>query len=99
MATENIFLNKCNHDTGPDAMPDTGVYRKGLVETCELYVFALFPVTRHNTELVEAQLWTSRSITHHPAFTAHMHTKWEGGHDGEIFTPPLKIVEAMRHSP
>ena len=56
----------------------------------ELSVFALFPVTRHNKELVEAQPWTSRSITHPPSFTAHMHTQVEGGHNREICTPPLK---------
>ena len=50
-------------------MPDTGVYQMGLVETCKSSVFALLPVTRHNKELVEAQPWTSRSITHPPAFT------------------------------
>ena len=47
-------------------------------------------MTRHNKELVEAQPWTSRSITHPPAFTAHMHTQVEGGHNREIFTPLLK---------
>ena len=67
-----------------------GGIQKGLVETGELSVFALFPVTRHNKELVEAQPWTSRSITHPPAFTAHMHTQVEGGHNREICTPPLK---------
>ena len=60
-------------------MPDSGVYQKGLVETCELSLFALFSVTRHNKELAEAQSWTSRSITHPPAFTAHMHTQVGGG--------------------
>ena len=56
------------------------------METGELSVFASFPVTRHNKdlELVEAQPWTSRSITHPPAFTAHMHTQVEGGHNREI---------------
>ena len=74
---------------------------KGLVETGELSVFALFPVTRHNKELVEAQPWTSRSITHPPAFTAHMHTQVEGGHDREIYTPPLKqeAERATYHAP
>ena len=57
-----------------------GGIQKGLVGTGELSVFALFPVTRHNKELVEAQPWTNRSITHPPAFTAHMHTQVEGGH-------------------
>ena len=78
-----------------------GGIQKGLVETGELSVFALFPVTRHNKELLEAQPWTNRSITHPPAFTAHMHTQVEGGQNREICTPPLKkkIVGAMRHSP
>ena len=67
--------------------------------TGELSVFALFPLTRHNRELVEAQPWTNRSITHPPAFTAHMHTQVEGGHNREICTSPLKKVGAMRHSP
>ena len=34
--------------------------------------------------------WTSRSITHTPAFTAHMHTQVEGGHNRKICTPLLK---------
>ena len=57
-----------------------GGIQKGLVWTGELSVFALSPVTRHNKELVEAQPWTNRSITHPPAFTAHMHTQVDGGH-------------------
>ena len=67
-----------------------GGIQKGLVETGDLSVFALFPVTRHNKELVEAQPWTNRSITHPPAFTAHMHTQVEGGQNREMCTPPLK---------
>ena len=51
--------------------------QKGLVETSELSVFALFAVTRLNKEQVEAQPWTS---THPPSVTAHMHTQVEGGH-------------------
>ena len=58
--------------------------------TGELSVFALFPVTRHNKELVEAQPWTNGSITDPPAFTAHMHTQVEGGQNREICTPSLK---------
>ena len=65
-------------------MPDMGVYQKGLVEKGELSVFALFPVTRHNKELVEAQPWTSRSIPYPAAFTAHMHTQVEGGPAPEL---------------
>ena len=52
----------------------------------------LFPVTKHNKELVEAQPWTNRSITHPPSFTAHMHTQVEGGLNREICTPPLKKI-------
>ena len=66
----------------PPANPKAryGSMQKGLVGTLELSVFALFPVIRHNKEVVEAQPLKSRSITHPPAFTAHMHTQVEGGH-------------------
>ena len=36
--------------------------QKGLVETGELSVFALFPVTRHNKEPVAAQPWTADQL-------------------------------------
>ena len=86
----------------PPAIPHAryGGIQKELVKAGELSVFALFPVIRQNKELVEAQHWTSRSITHPPEFTAQMHTQAEGGHNREMYTPPLKkIVGAMRHSP
>ena len=41
---------------------------------------------------------SNRSITHPPAFTAHMHTQVKGGHNRDINTLPLKIG-AMRYSP
>ena len=56
-----------------------GGIQKGLVETSELSVYELFPMTRHNKELVEAQPCASKSIAHPPAFTAHMHVYTSGG--------------------
>ena len=79
-------------------MLDTGVlvYKKGLV-------FELFPVTRHNKELVEAQPWTSRSIAHPQTFTAHMHTQVEGGRKRDYHITVIYVlrllVGSMRHSP
>ena len=61
-------------------MTDMGIIKKRQAEMWKLSVFALFPVTRHNKELLEAQPWTSRSIIHPPAFSAHMHTQVKGGH-------------------
>ena len=96
-----LVVNTLAYHTGdPGSIPGRGGssekcesiwgVQKGLVGTGELSVFAMFPVTRHNKELVEAQPWTNRSITHPPAFTAHMHTQVEGGQNREICTPPLK---------
>ena len=73
-----------------------GGIQKGLVGTGELSVFALFSVTKHNKELVEAKTWTSRSITNPPAFTVH---KWKEGITGRYVLHPVKIVGTMRHSP
>ena len=60
----------------------------GLVETGELSVFALFHVTRHDKELVEAKPWTSRSITH-PQFSPHtcIH-KWGKAQKGVMYSAP-----------
>ena len=55
-------------------------YTKGTGGDRQIICVCMFPVTRHNKELVEAQPWTSRPITHPPAFTAHMHTQVKGGH-------------------
>ena len=60
----------------PIPMPNTGVYKRDWRRRAN-YLFALFPVTRHNKELVEAQPWTNRSITHPPAFTTHMYSDAE----------------------
>ena len=56
-------------------------YTNGTDGEERINVFSFFfHVVRHNKELLEVQSWTSRSITHPPAFTAHMHTQMEGEH-------------------
>ena len=55
-------------------------YTTGNGGDLRIICVALFPVTRHNKELVEVQPWIIRSITHLSAFTAHIQTRMEGGH-------------------
>ena len=71
-SSKNMRVSEVNLNRPlPSSMPDTGIYQEGLVETCEISVCTLFPVISDNKELVEVKTWTSRTITHPPAFTTH----------------------------
>ena len=66
-----------------------GGIQKGLVGTCKVSVFVLFPVTRHNEDLVEVKPWTTDQLhtLQHSPHTC-IHKKREG--IKESCTPPLK---------
>ena len=64
--------------------------QKGLVETGELSVSALFSVTRHNKELVEVQPCGQVDQLHTLQHSPHICIQVEGGQNREICTPPLK---------